>query len=393
MKYTFCILSLFIISCLNLSASAENYNYRDGTFVISFKKNVPNEDTKCDLFIDNSTSLKVRVDSIMKSGRYVESVISTKFGELVLSRNNDNSSPQFFDIIKSYDLKKEAKNRFKEGYSVLYFNYEKGYIIYDKNPNIIKQDVKESMSDKDIRKYNEKGYYIKTVGGNYFTLQEINGVKSNQKYLRKYIYKEPDSVLYKIISQFYNDGYVISSACKSHNESGDFNFYKIIFDKVELDGNGIADDVFLVDSLEDFKELLSVYYESGYSINNFWGGWRNIDYAKRARDIAEFDRTHSFGAILGGLISSGTSLINQINNNSNNSSNQSYNSNSTVESSPTNKSRKWVSCSTCNGTGVCRNCGGSGNYSYTKDGKCHECRPVGSGKCGTCKGKKGSYVQ
>ncbi len=62
------------------------------------------------------------------------------------------------------------------------------------------------------------------------------------------------------------------------------------------------------------------------------------------------------------------------------------------QGSPKKSGKTWVSCNTCNGTGVCRNCNGSGKYSYTKDGKCHECRPVGSGKCGTCKGKKGSYV-
>lgn len=61
-------------------------------------------------------------------------------------------------------------------------------------------------------------------------------------------------------------------------------------------------------------------------------------------------------------------------------------------SSKKRSTRKWVSCDTCKGTGVCRGCNGTGKYSLTKDGKCHECRPVGSGKCGTCKGKKGSYV-
>lgn len=76
-------------------------------------------------------------------------------------------------------------------------------------------------------------------------------------------------------------------------------------------------------------------------------------------------------------------------------------SNSNVETLPSDDSgsskksggRVWVSCDTCKGTGVCRGCGGTGKYSYTKDGKCHECRPVGSGKCGTCKGKKGHYVK
>ncbi len=94
-------------------------------------------------------------------------------------------------------------------------------------------------------------------------------------------------------------------------------------------------------------------------------------------------------------IADSVSNIVPINNSNNSSSSQSYNQsvhNNAIQSSPNNESRKWSSCLTCKGTGVCRNCGGTGKYSYTKDGKCHECRPVGSGKCGTCKGKKGSYV-
>lgn len=57
--------------------------------------------------------------------------------------------------------------------------------------------------------------------------------------------------------------------------------------------------------------------------------------------------------------------------------------------SHSNSSRDWADCSICNGTGRCKNCGGSGRDAYTRDGRCGVCR--GTGKCAGCNGKRGYY--
>lgn len=116
-----------------------------------------------------------------------------------------------------------------------------------------------------------------------------------------------------------------------------------------------------------------------------------VESAEQMTHLRDQMRAEIVSAIGEGVVSVTTGVSNIVNITSNNQqeANSSDNGEGTQSS---NKKKKWVSCDTCKGTGVCRNCGGTGKYSFTKDGKCHECRPVGTGKCGTCKGKKGSYV-
>ena len=53
--------------------------------------------------------------------------------------------------------------------------------------------------------------------------------------------------------------------------------------------------------------------------------------------------------------------------------------------------KEWYTCSSCNGTGQCKLCKGSGK-SLAKDGKCHGCDRIGNGKCPGCKGKGGWFI-
>lgn len=44
-----------------------------------------------------------------------------------------------------------------------------------------------------------------------------------------------------------------------------------------------------------------------------------------------------------------------------------------------------ITCLSCYGSGACSNCNGSGQYAYSRDGRCGVCR--GTGRCAGCNGK------
>ena len=389
-------------SFTSFSQRKDYENYRDGSFIVVFS-HTDEKDILCEVMSSNN------VDSLIQNNRFIMSIVRTKFGYLVLHRPNVENMPQkFLSVSPTENVEKKLKKEFKLGWSVYYANYQKRFFILNKDMNVVNQEFKKKKygrkeSEKLIKELNAKSFYIRWIYNDKYLIQKINGVVPNQKEVS---YNYGDNDFYNGgnfekdgIIALINKGYKIVDIHKSFNQysfSKDplaANWYSAILDEPNDEIPDILPKVVIMDTYEELQSYYNEIVSDNYKITKIFGGWDERNWKEIYDGIEEFNKTHSFNAILGGLISSGTSLNNQINNNSNRSSSQSNNSNSTVESSPTNKSRKWVSCSTCNGTGVCRNCGGSGNYSYTKDGKCHECRPVGSGKCGTCKGKKGSYVQ
>lgn len=402
-------LLFFLIACISIMTSfmafsqRKDYeNYRDGSFIVVFS-HTDEKNIICEVMSSNN------VDSLIQNNRFIMSLVRTKFGYLVLHRPNVENMPQkFLYVSPSENVGKKLKKEFKLGWSVYYANYQKRFFILNKDMNVVNQEFKKKKYGKEneklIKELNAKGFFIRWIDNDKYLIQQINGVVPNQKGVRFFDDNEfyyGDRFGNDGIIGLINKGYKIVDIEKSFNQysfSRDplaANMYNAILDEPNDEIPDILPKVVIMDTYEELQSYYNEIVSDNYNITKIFGGWDERDWKRHYEGIEEFNKTHSFNAILGGLISSGSSLINQINNNSNRSSSQSYNKNghSEVQSSPNNKSKKWVSCETCKGTGVCRNCGGTGKYSYTKDGKCHECRPVGSGKCGTCKGKKGSYVQ
>lgn len=52
--------------------------------------------------------------------------------------------------------------------------------------------------------------------------------------------------------------------------------------------------------------------------------------------------------------------------------------------------KDWHNCSSCGGSGKCKECYGTGRYEYGENGKCGVCR--GTGRCVGCEGKGGYYI-
>ncbi len=144
---------------------------------------------------------------------------------------------------------------------------------------------------------------------------------------------------------------------------------------------------------QDGKWETMNFKDGNYAVVSSSDNYKNIDEERKSIQKGIWNNAlNELSDLATSTISSVGDIISIKNSSSSNNGNVDKSPSDNSVSSKKRGGKKWVSCDTCKGTGVCRNCGGTGKYSYTKDGKCHECRPVGSGKCGTCKGKKGSYV-
>lgn len=73
--------------------------------------------------------------------------------------------------------------------------------------------------------------------------------------------------------------------------------------------------------------------------------------------------------------------------NSANSYNQSAPPVSYSTSTSSYSEKEWHDCSSCQGSGKCKLCNGTGKNEYTKNGRCGGCK--GTGKCAGCNGRGG----
>jgi hypothetical protein len=209
-----------------------------------------------------------------------------------------------FTIIPDDRLEKDIKKYFKEGWSILYYNTQRDYALFDRNPEItrqthVKQKFDRKKNNDQIAKYNAKGEYITIVSISDLFAQDGHGSNIEQCYQGFYDkFKEHD------IAKYINEGWFVSSVAKFFSRYGDRNSYYIIFDKQK--GSNIKQKILFLSTkggVDEFKKSI----EEGYRIDNIWCGWENKDWAKLDADLESYrnrkSSTSEWLDIIGGITS------------------------------------------------------------------------------------------
>lgn len=309
------ILLLMTMSVLTLNAqddSSDPYSKAD-RFVASLVKST-GADARCDVFTQlNIDDLeKSEIEKLIRNGRYIKSITFTKSGYLVVSESNVENIQQMCITIPYYCFKKEVNKEFKKGWALTYYNSEQGFAIFDKNPAITKQvytEIKTWKEDvnKKIAKWNAKGFYVTIVRGVCnLILQKGRGENTEQCYAL-YICSKDDEVFIEGIQKYKDEGWIVSSSAKGYNEFGNFDDYRVIFDKTSKEKAQNQDILLLGTS--GGEDSLRAKIEDGYRIARIWGGWEGRDYAaertaraeRAAKRAASSEKTDWLG-IIGGIV-------------------------------------------------------------------------------------------
>ena len=290
-------------------------DYKDGGVVINLV-NVNGDDLRCDFFNEallpggmygySDTPPDSRIESLIKSGRYIKSITTTKFGTLVVHAPNIDAIQQLCTKIPSYAIEKEGKKKFKQGWSLRYFNSERGYAIFDKNPNITEQSfVKLCPWKKDfnkvLAKLNDKGLYMTAIGYDKAVAHKGYGNKVQQiaKTIKSY---QSNDTFINGVNELAENGWIVSSSGKIFNKFGNYEAYSVIFDK----SSNTEIHTFLLESAEDLNSLIR-RIGSSYRIDMTWCGWENRNYAREAEMAASYNPDWS--GILNGITSGVNSFV------------------------------------------------------------------------------------
>lgn len=353
---------IFLLSFFCIMAHAQKER-TDETAVITFIKNNVT-DQKCVVYPNKVDAADIQ--KLMDSGRYVRSIVYTKFGTVVVHEKNTSSVSQLITVIPSWQLKKEAKNKLKEGYAIDYYNKESSYAIFKKSTDITKQVFISMIDNKKVKKQNAKGMYVTLI-----SYSEAYAQKGHNDVA------EQACVSYNTMSDFLKEFknlsslWVVRSVAKFYNKYGDRTSYKVIYDKLRKPYKTLE----ALTSFNTHKELKSCFkrnINNERGINCIWCGWENRDYEAEKARAASYNG--NVLEILTGLTTSIGGLVN--------GKGSDIDMGSSVNSTTNNNSSK---NSKIKGSGRCKRCGGSGKCSpsggASRKNACH-----GSGLCGYCNG-------
>lgn len=330
--------TLFLLCALSYMYAQDN-EYDDDIVVLSLVES-DGADVICNLLKD-SEHLQDAINALMKEGRYIKSIVNTRFGILAVHEPNTKNLPQLFSIIPSYEFEKKIKKHFKEKWSIHYYNWQRGYALFDKIPEITHQSFEEIKVwnkgyNKKISKLNTKGEYLTMIGPGDFYAQNGHG-NDIEQYYKSFIGKPHE--IQDSISKVIDEGWIVSGASKFFNRYGNNNYMHVIFDRPKRTQ---TKQKILVLSTKGGVDAFTNNIAEGYRIDNIWCGWENTNYS--AVDAA-IERYHNSSSadwldIIGGITSSASQLFGG---NSNSSSSTVDGSDETYDSSgagSSNASRK-----------------------------------------------------
>ena len=379
-------------------------------------------DLKCDIVpypegnYDGSATWKNYQNSIsnlINNNRYVISFVRTKFGLLILHKQNTKSIKQIHYSF-TYTPDKTIDKMMKKGFCVGYYNMDSpGKVLFEKNPNVTKQEfVSKSWSDektnKLIKKMNSKGMYCVAITNITTKLLFQNGHDNIKEQIFATI---PLSNFLNDVVQKVNEGWIVRHVYKDAERAS------IIYEKPK-DGDTKRQTIGLIRDADYFSQFLEDRVAAGYNLDMIWGGiytdMSDITYDNVVATNTNETTTTSIWDILGGLTTTVTGIIagpNNVNTGTGFNTMPQTNSNDN-SNSVNNQSSGSGRCSLCNGTGKCtprsysarkETCNGSGLCGYCNgagwiwagnarsvctacDGskKCKTCK--GSGKCQQCHG-------
>ena len=305
------LLLLCFISYSN--AQSKDYDsYDDDKIVVSLVES-NDDDVRCSLIL-NSQNLQNTIDSLIENGRYCKSIVNTRFGILVVHEPNTKNIQQMFTIIKSFEKKKIIKMKFSEGWAISYYNYQRGYALFKKDPEITRQSFEEIKTWKKgylekVEKLNAKGYYLVIVGFGDFFVQNRHGDNIKQFYTTL---NDRDVNAEESIMQYIHDGWRVTGVYKSYNRYGNTNIFNVVFDKPK-EVNPIKQKILILSTKGGFEEFKNSI-DKGYRIDNIWCGWENIDYAALDASIQNYRNSSSSLAselleVVGGITNSANQLF------------------------------------------------------------------------------------
>lgn len=310
------------------------------------------------------------IHNLMENGRYIVSLVTTKFATLVVHKSNTKSVEQCIALIPSYNLEKEAKSMFKQKYILKYYNKQREYAIFEKNTDIKRQlFIKNLYKRKKIIELQKKGLYATLVSFGEAVAQDVNSAVSEQLFCS---YNEKSHNVLDSVKRKIEEGWMVSSVAKFYNDYGDYTHFNFMFDRVGTEGSPYSQAIFLVETPEEMVSALTDGKASGYNISMTWGGWEDRDYeAERAR-ANEYNP--NIFEILTGLTNSISGIINY--SNTSNNINTDYDVNTNTGTARQNARPKQNRCILCHGSGKCE--------PKTASGRKNAC--YGSGLCGYCSG-------
>lgn len=332
--------TLFLLCALSYMYAQDN-EYDDDIVVLSLVES-DGADVICNV-LSNPENLQDAINGLMKDGRYIKSIVKTRFGILIVHKPNIKNIPQIYTIVPSYEIEKKSKKYFKEKWAISYYNKLEGYALFDRNPDITRQSFEEIKVWK--KEFNKKTSKI-NLRGDYLSLFDIgcfyaqNGYGSNIEQCYKHYIGKPHEIQ-DSISKVIDEGWLVSSVAKLYNKFGNNNYIHVLFDRPK--DPQIKQKIILLgtkDGLNEFTKSI----EKGFRIDNAWCGWDGINYATSVDYSIKSESNSSSSTdwleIIGGITSSASQLFGG---NSNSSSSTVDGSDETYDSSgvgSSNASRK-----------------------------------------------------
>lgn len=307
------IILVFILLVIVLKVSSQNYN--DGRVAIIF--GLQNENTIKTELVSNpvlqvpsydykNIPTDATLDSLKNNGRYVISITTTKFGTFIIHEDNTKKIEQMFMKIPGYAIKKECEKHFKKGWALQYYNAERDYAIFYKNPLITKQTFvkletwKKNFSSK-MQKWNSQGLYLLVTGYCDGVLQNGRTDSLSQQAFTISCYENDDKLVNKI-SSMAAEGWFVSSMGKYYSKYGNSDTFTVVFDSGQANK---SKQVAIIEFKEEMDSVVSVLND-GYKIEKMFCGWENRNFQKE-KEMADSYKADWLG-ILGGIVSSVSSL-------------------------------------------------------------------------------------
>lgn len=362
MKKLLILAMLLTVSITTVSAQT-NGERHDGIFLV-YLENSEEKDQRCDIL--NHVPTKKEIDSLFINGRYVQSICNTKFGTIIVHKENTENIRQLFEICK-YDLKQNAKAKFKEGYVLDYIDRSNGYVLYRKDNQITEQEYREKTykleKQNKMDALNNKGMYVALLGSFYHYEQNLKEIKQ-----QKYKYYSHQGLIDDFPKM---KGWHVGSVDISYNKYGDSNSFDVIFNKDTCDAN-FQRRLCICETKEELVEYLNEDLSQGFYIKKIWSGFENRNYKWEEESVNNYNG--NIFDILTELKNSVSTLVNG--NSSSNNSGAYSTGNEYSGSTNTGNVKARGKCKRCNGSGKCSPTSGSG-----RKNACH-----GSGLCGYCSG-------
>lgn len=355
---------LILLSIFLFTTAGAQKERNDGEFVVHMRE-VDSEDLKCD--IHKKDVAPADIQKLMDEGRYVVSVNRAKFGTIVLHRKNTEGVSQLFDIIPLWDLKKKCKANHKLGFVLDYYNDERRYTIFRKDPKVKTQVVLNKVDKKTLKKQRDKGLYVTLCSYIAAVAQDGRDDIEDQMFASYIRSGEMLEAFRKLPAEW-----VVGSVVKSYNEYGDYSFYEVIYDKPKKKYEG-EEFMAVADNQDRLVKILKEKVDGKFNINRIWCGWENYDYEARAARIASFD--DNIFDVLTGLANTVTGIKNLSKGSAGGGTDTGADAGYTETGTGGAKAK----------AGKCRRCGGNGKCSPTSGaGRKNACH--GSGLCGYCSG-------